>query len=289
MGNKSRKKRTESRWRKKKRCQAAHDVKEALNKKPSTNSRQAALNLRIHQLGMGRDVEGIQISALRCLAVINLDNRDDRRKSFMQRANGVDWKYPINIVRVSAVGPDHPNLTEGNELYLPPRAPVALESSLKQRKIMACVLSHIHALRKLERLNIWPAMVCEDDLILTNDGAQSTVPLPALAAAISIAHDPAVTNESQTVFLGDDNTEALVATKENGYKSSSAGYLVHTRIKCRELCKRLNSELQRGLRAPMDGLLLHPRLFADTQTEVLLTKKTIFKCDTNSWSSMETL
>ena len=273
MGNKNRKKRTESRWRKKQRCQAAQKVRQALNKKPSTNSRQAALNLRMHQLSMGRDVEGIQISALRCLTVINLNNRDDRLKSFMQRANTVEWKYPNNIVRVSAVGPDHPNLMEGSELYLRPRASVAQESSLKQRKIMACVLSHISALRELERLNLWPAMVCEDDLMLTNDGAKRIVPLPALAAAISIAHDPAVTNDSPTVFCGDDDTESLVATKESGYKSSSAGYLIHTRIKCRELCKRLTSELQQGLRAPMDGLLLHPRLFGDSPMEVLLTKK----------------
>ena len=99
---------------------------------------------------------------------------------------------------------------------------------------------------------------------LTRDNAKLCAPLPAIAVAISVGHDAAMTSDSPIVNRTiDGRGEPLVAVKHGGYKSSSAGYLIPTRAKSQELRMQLEKELRQGLSSPMDALLFHPRLFAD--------------------------
>ena len=138
------------------------------------------------------------------------------------------------------------------------------ESTIKSDKCRACVLSYIQALIELEKRDLTPALMCEDDLVLTRDNAKLCAPLPAIAVAISVGHDAAMTSDSPIVNRTiDGRGEPLVAVKHGGCKSSSAGYLIPTRAKSQELRMQLEKELRQGLSSPMDALLFHPRLFAD--------------------------
>jgi GR25 family glycosyltransferase involved in LPS biosynthesis len=219
--------------------------------------------------------------------VINLKGRGDRYKKFIEHANTIEWRNDTKIVRVLATEPSHSLLKKGAVFGASAKQSVA-ESTIKRDKCRACVLSHIQALIELEKRDLTPALICEDDLVLTRDNAKLCAPLPAIAVVISVGHDAAMTSDSPIVNRTiDGRGEPLVAVKHGGYKSSSAGYLIPTRAKSQELRMKLEKELRQGLSSQMDVLLFHPRLFADQHKGVFLTKRPLFVQDPSSWSSIE--
>ena len=265
--------RPESALKKRRRCQAARDVLAALCPPPPGHriNRAAAAASTGLQLGIGVEARGIAINAVRIVIVINLNDRTDRWNQFRCRSDAVDWQRGAEVVRLPAATPSHAMLAKGSEFGAVAKQNVH-ESIMKRNKCRACVLSHILALKKLEERKLTPALICKDDLVLTKEDAMRRVPLPALAAVVSVGHDPLVSADAPIAYEGGGGEEALVAVRETGYKSSSAGYLVPTRAKGQELRARLEKELRDGLRAPMDNLLFHPRLFEDQPKSVYLIK-----------------
>ena len=73
---------------------------------------------------------------------------------------------------------------------------------MKRNKCRACVLSHILALKKLEERKLTPALICEDDLVRTKEDAMRRVPLPALAAVVSVGHNPLVSADAPIAYEG---------------------------------------------------------------------------------------
>ena len=286
MGNKKNR-RKESPLHQKKRCKKANAVRAALNPAlGSYTSRNKTLIATTNQLRIGAEMGGIQITSIPVVFVINIESRADRWELFNARANSAGLHRDTEIVRVQAAEPSHHMLQKGGEFGAPAKAAVA-DSIPKQNKCRACVLSHILALKQVENRNITPALICEDDLILTKEGALRQVPLPALAAAVSVGHDPAVTVDAPVAYEWGSKGESLVAVREGGFKSSSAGYLIPTRAKAQAIRKQLEKELREGLCAPMDALLFHPRLLPHQQKSVYLTKLPLFTQDMQSWSNIE--
>lgn len=293
MGNKRNKRQKETALAARRRCKAASDVRSALRCPPimGHSSRSKAASEAMAVLGTGIHAKGITVGSVRSIFVINLDCRQDRMKKIEQRINSLVWhEQPPKIFRVPAADPNHPLLERAAKYGAAAKYSVA-NSLDKRNKCRACVLSHILALLKLENVNLTPALICEDDLILTEEKMKMIVPLPARAVAVSVGHDPAVTLDSPIVYeiMSGAYSAPIVAAKERGYKSSSAGYLIQTRKKSQELRQQLQKELSQGLSAPMDALLFHPRLFEGSYKGVYLTKEPLFTQDSNSWSSIESL
>ena len=287
MGQK--KGRPESKLHRKQRCAAARDARAALRSPPPDTriSRAAteASTKRDLEIGMYAR-RGIKIASVRRVLVINLPERVDRLEAFTTRANSIPWGPETEVERVPAASPTHHLLQPGEEFGAP--AATAVAGTLpKRNRCRACALSHIFALQEVERRNMTPALICEDDLILTMEGAMRRVPLPAFAAVVSVGHHSAMTTDAPAVYGGNEEIEALVPVKTGGYKSSAAGYLIPTRAKAQELRKRLEAALRKGLDAPLDGILFHPRLFEDATTQVYLTKEPLFSQDLTSFSSIE--
>jgi len=289
MGQKKNRRRAESKLHRKQRCGAARDARAALRAPPPDTpiSRATAEAFTRHNLKIGVYAPGITVASVPLVLAINLSEREDRWEAFKSRADCIRWESNTKVDRVRAASADHHLLQEGKEFGAPAAIAVAGTSS-KRNRCRACALSHILALREVENRNLTPALICEDDLILTMEGAMRRVPLPAFAAAVSVGHHSAMTTDEPVVYGGDEETEALVSVKTGGYKSSAAGYLIPTRAKAQQLRKRLEAALRKGLDAPLDGILFHPRLFADDETKrVYLTKEPLFSQDLTSFSSIE--
>jgi len=290
MGNKKnrRQRRAESSLQKKMRCKKANAVKEALKQNTSgtyiSRSKESLANT--NRLCIGAAEKGIEIASIPIIFVINIESRTDRWEQFNARANSLTWLRKPKIVRVQAAEPSHIMLQAGGQFGAPAKAAVA-DSIQKRNKHRACVLSHILALKEAENRNVMPALICEDYLLLTQDGVSRKVPLPALAAAVSVGHDPEVTDSAPVAYEGGCGFESLVAVREGGYKSSAAGYLIPTRPKARAIRTQVEKDLCEGLSGPMDAVLFHPRLLDQQPKSVYLTKTPLFIQDITSWSSIE--
>lgn len=289
MGNKKNQRgRRESPLHQKNRCRKANAVMAALNPPKGTyTSRNKTLIEKQNQLRIGAEMGGIKIASVPIVFVINIKSREDRWNVFKTRANSVGWLGDTMIIQVLAAEPGHSMLQKDGKFGAPAKSAVA-DSLAKKNRCRACVLSHILALKQVEKERIMPALIC--DLILTREGSLRRVPLPALAAAVSVGHDPEVTADAPVAFSCSDegsDCESLVAVREEGFKSSAAGYLIETREKARSIRKQLEKALQGGLHAPMDALLFHPRLLQDQHKSVYLTKEPLFAQDVTSWSDIE--
>ena len=225
------------------------------------------------------------VKNMRAVFVISLVDRTDRLDAFSRRYAAIDWHPDTRFVHVVVADPSHSSLQSDGDFAAPARSSVD-STSRRQDRHRACALSHILALQKAETLRLCPAMICEDDLQLTKEGALRRVPLPSTAALVSVGHDAAVT-ASAPIAYSPENAEALVAAKERGPKSSTAAYVIPTRPKSAELRGRLELELRAELRAPLDAILFHPRLFENHTHSVYLTKKPLFVQDPTSWSSIQ--
>ena len=195
--------RPESALKKRRRCQAARDVLAALCPPPPGHriNRAAAAASTGLQLGIGVEARGIAINAVRIVIVINLNDRTDRWNQFRCRSDAVDWQRGAEVVRLPAATPSHAMLAKGSEFGAVAKQNVH-ESIMKRNKCRACVLSHILALKKLEERKLTPALICEDDLVRTKEDAMRRVPLPALAAVVSVGHDPLVSADAPIAYEG---------------------------------------------------------------------------------------
>ena len=134
----------------------------------------------------GLHAEGIGTEDLEVVVVINLAVRRDRRSAFEERFRKMKRMKRCQVVMVAATTPEDV-LNEGLPLVSAQRYGGPLT---KRAAITATVLSHARALRELARIDRFPALVAEDDLVLTPSWPKR-LPIPA-GTIVSIAHHPEV-------------------------------------------------------------------------------------------------
>ena len=282
--------RKESPLQKKRRMAAARAAKSSYAARTQLqsqrHSRAAMSSLKDDEMKIGTRAEGVHLKSVPSVFVINLEHRSDRMLNFCENAGIAGYDVCAQVFCVSAASPKHKSLRPGGQFAA--RAKLLVNATPNKRNMhRACCLSHIFALTMAANARAFPALICKDDLVLTEEGASKCVPLPMSAAMVSVAHHDVVSRNSSVKFQ-QTGSEAIVPVREVGFKSSSAGYLVPTKHKCVVLRDKLAKELEDGLRAPVDAILFHPRLFQESNFHVYLTEEPVFVQDVESPSDIGT-
>ena len=206
------------------------------------HSRAAMSSLKDNEMKIGTRAEGVHLKSVPSVFVINLEHRSDRMLKFCENAGTAGYDVCAQVFRVSAASPKHESLRPGGQFAAPAKRSVDATAN-KRNMHRACCLSHIFALTMAANARAFPALMCEDDLVLTKEGASKCVPLPMSAAMVSVAHHNVVSCNSLVKFQR-AGSEAIVPICEDYFKSSLAGYLVPTKHKYVVFCDKLAKDLE---------------------------------------------
>ena len=277
MARAKQKKRRESSLHRRRRLAQARSGREAASAVRASSSQRQSRSSATTELPHFH----FNMSSIKAIFYINLDGRGDRKVAFERRL--ASWTG-TQVHRIQAVDPTHELLQVGAKFGIPTK-PTIDNTKAKRECHKACVLSRILALQQLERNNVFPAMVCEDDVVIEKESRNLTISLPISALIVSLGHDQPTTDDSIARIRGLHFD--LVMAKEGGVKSSTAAYIVPTRPKCQQLRKIIATALCSGLTAPLDGILFNSRSTDNIDLDVFLTKPPMFFQDSDSWSSIQ--